>query len=101
MQLYSGDLVDAGLIRLGIQAHQPDRPRVGGAEADGALDRRGLAGSVRAEDPEDLALAYRERDVIDRDQLTVRLAQMRDRNGRTARSIRVGVRSRRSSRLTS
>jgi hypothetical protein len=57
------------------------------AEADRALDRGGLARSVRAEDAEDLAFGDRERDVVDRDQRSVRLAEMLDLHRLLARCL--------------
>ena len=100
LQLHAGDLVDTGFVGLRVDAHQADRPRVWGPEADGALDCGGLSCPIRSEDSEDLALGYRERDVVDSDQRTVGLAQLRDLNGRRSWLFRLGARRRRSSRLT-
>jgi hypothetical protein len=76
LELHPDDLVDLILVSLRVQAHQPDCSRVRRAEADRALDRGGLARPVRAENAEDLA--FGEREVVDRDQRSVRLAEMLD-----------------------
>ena len=87
LELHPDDLVDLVPVGLRVQAHQPDCSRVRRAEADRALDRGGLARSVRAEDAEDLAFGDRERDVVDRDQRSVRLAEMLDLHRLLARCL--------------
>src|SRR5262245_22681949 len=56
------DLVGGEPAELG--AAEPDRPR-GGDEGPGdAVEQRGLARAVRADEPEDLALVHLERDLV-------------------------------------
>ena len=49
--------------------------------------RGGLARAVRPEDAEDLAFGYREGHVVDRDQRSVRLAEMRDLDRRPGHDL--------------
>jgi hypothetical protein len=51
---------------------------VGRAQPFDALDSRGLAGAVRAEDAEDLSGFDGERDVLDRDRLAVAFLEVLD-----------------------
>ncbi len=74
--------MDLVCVGVRVQAEQPDRARVRRPQADGALDRGDLTRSVRAQDAEDLTLGHRERHVVDRDQCSVGLAEMRDLNRR-------------------
>ena len=56
-----------------------------------AFDGRRLAGAVGPEDPEDLAAAHRERDVIDRDHVAVAHPQVLDRHNIRRPSVAGGV----------
>jgi hypothetical protein len=66
-----------------IKTHDADGAGVGRPQSNDALDRRGLARTVRTEDAEDLALFDRERDVIDRDSPRVRLTKALDNESLT------------------
>ena len=63
-----------------VEAEDAHRARVGSAVALEDLDRRGLAGAVRSEQPEDLARADTEVERIDRARRSVRLAESGDRD---------------------
>jgi len=65
-------------IALRVPAEHDDLAVVGLAQSHDALDRGGLAGPVRAEDPEDLATLHGERDVLDRDVVAVSLGEVAD-----------------------
>src|SRR6202034_2616327 len=81
LELHADDLVDLLPVGLGVQAEQPDGAGVWFAEPDDALDGGGFPRAVRPQDPEDLALSHRERDVVHRYQGSVALAQVRDLYG--------------------
>src|SRR5690606_39961664 len=61
-----------------VEAADLDLSLVGFVEADDALDGGGLAGAVRADEPEDLALVDLEIDAADRFDGAVALAQSGD-----------------------
>ncbi len=64
LELDAHDLPQAITIVLGIKPQDADRAAIGLAQAGDRLDGRGLAGAIRAEDAEDLALFHGERNAI-------------------------------------
>ncbi len=65
LELCSEALGDLVPVPDWIEAENLDRSAVWTPQAFDALHRRGLAGAVRADDPEDLTLFDRERDTVD------------------------------------
>jgi hypothetical protein len=65
LELSSEALGDLVPIPYWIEAENLDRSAVWTPQAFDALHRRGLAGAVRADDPEDLTLFHRKRDTVD------------------------------------
>ena len=84
------DEADVAAHRLGpggdVEAGDRGPPDGGPGEGAQHLDGGGLAGTVRAEEGEDLALAHREVDPVDRRQVTVALGEATNEDG----SRRVG-----------
>jgi hypothetical protein len=78
LELGAEDAGHARVVGHGVEAGDPDPARVGDAQALDALDGGGLAGAVRAEDPEDLALLDGEGDAVDDGPVAVGLAQSAD-----------------------
>ncbi len=68
-------------VGLGVDAEDPHRSRIGLAQGLDALDGGGLARTVRAEDPEDLAGRDLERHAVDGGGVAVALAQPVDDQG--------------------
>jgi hypothetical protein len=64
-----------------VETEHPDSAAVGPAEALAALDGRGLAGSVRAEQRRDGAFGHGEREVVDRGDVAVAFHQGVDLDG--------------------
>src|SRR6185369_2796255 len=81
------------LVRVGVrvEAEQPDRAGVRPPQPDSAFDGGGFTRPVRSQNSEDLTLGHRERDVVHRDQRPVRLAEMRDLDGRPVAGGRGGL----------
>jgi hypothetical protein len=78
LELGAEDLAGGPVLGDGVEAGHPDPARVGDAQALDALDGGGLAGAVRAEDAEDLALLDAEGDTVDDGSAAVGLAQVAD-----------------------
>ncbi|MEY9994378.1 hypothetical protein ABIE67_006410 [Streptomyces sp. V4I8] len=72
------DVGDPAVVGDGIEAGHPDAAGVGDAQPLDTLHGGGLAGAVRTEDPEDLALLHGEGDSVDDGPAAVRLAQIGD-----------------------
>ena len=87
LELDADALVELVPVAAGVEAEHADRAAVGGAQARDALDRRGLAGAVAAEDAEDLPGAHREAHVVHGDRRAVRLVQMGDVDHRRRREL--------------
>ena len=82
LELGADDGVEGVALGLRIEAHHPHGAGVWGAKPDDALDRRGLAGAIGAEDAEDLAVLDREGHVVDGDRGAVGLAKVGHGDGR-------------------
>jgi hypothetical protein len=76
LELHAEPLGQLGAVPARIETEHADRAPVRRPQPLDALHRRGLAGAVRAEDPEDLAFLDVERDIIDCHGLPVALVQM-------------------------
>src|SRR5215467_4056451 len=76
LQLHAEHLAQLGAVPARVKPEHADRPGAGDPEPGYALDRGGLPGPVRAEDPEDLPGLDGERNVVDRHRLAVLLMQV-------------------------
>src|SRR5206468_12534092 len=76
LELDTDPLLQRVGVTCGIEAEHRGAPRVGLANAFDTFHRRGLAGAVGPDEPEDLALEHIEGDVVDRHGGAVPLAQM-------------------------
>ena len=74
LQLHADPLLQLVDVAEGIEAEHADRTAVGRPDALDAFHGRGLAGSVRADQAEDLTVGDVERDVIDGHGLAIGLA---------------------------
>ena len=90
LELDADDRSQAITILLGIEPEDADRPAVGLAQAGDRLDGRRLAGAVRAEDAEDLALLDGERHAVDGRVRAVVLGELGDFDDVHASSIAAG-----------
>ena len=86
LELDAEALPQLAFVRGPAQAQHLDLARVGGEQALEDLDRGGLAGAVRAEQPEALAALDRERQPVDGDHRAVALHQIRAAHGRIGHS---------------
>src|SRR5690606_23386758 len=78
LELGAEDPGDLFVLGDGVESGDPDPPPVGHPQALHAFDGGGLAGAVRAEDPEDLPLLDGEGHPVDHGPAAVRLAQIGD-----------------------
>ena len=84
LELSADQVAVTDLVGVGdrVEAEQRDRPGVAAAQALDRLDGGGLAGAVRSEQSEDLAVPDVEADVVQDVDVPVGLAQSRDGEGR-------------------
>ena len=82
LQSGSDSLTERNDLSARIEAEHAHVAAVVAAQSLDELDAGGLAGTVRSEDAEDLALVDPERDVVDRDEIAVPLAQTLDGDDR-------------------
>ena len=76
LQLHADQAVETAGLASRIDAEDVESAGVGAAETFEALERRGLARAVWAEQTEDLTPADGEADVVDRGHISVRLAEV-------------------------
>jgi len=65
-------------LRDDVGAHHAHAARVGAREPGDEVDERGLAGAVRAEQPEELAALDRQADAVERAQAAIALLDLPD-----------------------
>ena len=74
LELHADALLQRVDVAHRVQAEHRDRAAVGSPQPLDALHRRGLAGAVGADQPEDLAVVDVERHLVDGDRRAVGLA---------------------------
>ena len=91
LELHADPLLQRVDVPSGIQAQDRDGAAIGRAQTLDALHRRGLAGAVRPDQPEDFPRLHVERDLVHGDGPAVRLpdgGNVNDRLGRHGRLAR-------------
>ncbi len=89
LQLHANPLLQRVDVADRIHAEHRDRPSIRRAQPFDALHRRRLAGAVRPDQAEDLAVVNVERDLVDGDGRAVGLADARDVDDRGSHRLSV------------